>query len=137
MTKNSGQIQHQEERLDEIDKQFYITAGCLSVIFQRAERLFEIANTSKKRQIVSLILSNLQLDDEKLIFNLKEPFDKLVNLSKGSYGWRKNTANEPCDNDKLHSFIKIYESIKADLPKTQSQLNSIVKPDNISLLHFI
>jgi hypothetical protein len=49
--------------------------------------LFDIANTSEKHQIVSLILLNLQLDSEKLIFNLKEPFDKLVNLSKGSYGW--------------------------------------------------
>lgn len=32
-------------------------------------------------------LSNLQLDGKNLFFNLKEPFDKLMNLSKGSYGW--------------------------------------------------
>lgn len=44
---------------------------------------------SKRKEIIAKRkqLSNLQLDDEKLIFNLKEPFDKLVNLSKGSYGW--------------------------------------------------
>lgn len=79
--------QRQEERLDEADKQFYITIGYLLAIFQHAEKLFEIADVSEKRQIVSLILSNLQLDGKNLIFNLKEPFDKLVNLSKGSYGW--------------------------------------------------
>ena len=76
-----------EEKLDNADNNFYISVGYLLSIFQNAEKLFEVANTSEKRQIVSLILSNLQLDDEKLIFNLKEPFDKLVNLSKGSYGW--------------------------------------------------
>lgn len=53
------------------------------------------------------------------------------------FGWRNNTTIEPCDNKRLYSLIKIYESIKADLPKTQNQLNSIVKPNKISLLHFI
>ena len=80
-------IQRQEERLDEADKQFYITIGYLLAIFQHAEKIFKVADVNEKRQIVSLILSNLQLDDKNLIFNLKEPFDKLVNLSKGSYGW--------------------------------------------------
>lgn len=80
-------IQRQEERLDEADKQFYITIGYLLAIFQHTEKLFEVADVSEKRQIVSLMLSNLQLDSKNLIFNLKEPFDKLVNLSKGSYGW--------------------------------------------------
>lgn len=79
--------QRQEERLDEADKQFYITIGYLLAIFQHAEKLFEVADVSEKRQIVSLILSNLQLDGKNLFFNLKEPFDKLMNLSKGSYGW--------------------------------------------------
>lgn len=80
-------IQPQEERLDKADRRFYSTIDYLLVIFQRAEKLFEIADVSKKCQIVSLILSNLQLDGKNLIFNLKEPFDKLINLSKGSYGW--------------------------------------------------
>lgn len=80
-------IQRQEERLDEADRQFYITIGYLLVIFQYTEKIFEVADISEKRQIVSLILSNLQLDGENLFFNLKEPFGKFVNLSKGSYGW--------------------------------------------------
>ena len=80
-------IQPQEERSDKADRRFYITIGYLLEIFQRAEKLFEVADVSEKSQIVSLILSNLQLDGKNLIFNLKEPFDKLVSSSKGSYGW--------------------------------------------------
>ena len=81
------EIQCQEEWLDKADKQFYINIGYLLAIFQHAEKLFEVADVSEKHQIVSLILSNLQLDGKNPIFNLKEPFDKLINLSKGSYGW--------------------------------------------------
>lgn len=84
----SRDIQPQEEQLDKADRQFYITIGypcCQSS--STLKKIFEIADVSEKCQIVSLILSNLQLDGKNLIFNLKEPFDKLVSSSKGSYGW--------------------------------------------------
>ena len=64
-------LHRQEERLDEADKQFYITVGYLLAIFQHAERLFEVAEIDEKRQIIGLILSNLQLDDKKLHFQPK------------------------------------------------------------------
>lgn len=64
-------LHHQEERLDEADKQFYITVGYLLAIFQHAERLFEVAEIDEKRQIIGLILSNLQLDDKKTLFQSK------------------------------------------------------------------
>lgn len=41
-------IQPQEERLDKVDRRFYITIGYLPEIFQRAEKLFEIADVSEK-----------------------------------------------------------------------------------------
>ena len=106
-------------------------------IFLHAKKLFEVADVSEKCQIVSLILSNLQLDGKNLIFNLKEPFDKLVSSSKGSYGWRNNTTIEPCDNKELRSLIKVYEYIKADLSKTQRQLENINKPNTVLTLKLI
>ena len=77
-------LHRQEERLDEADKQFYITVGYLLAIFQHAERLFEVAEIDEKRQIIGLILSNLQLDDKKLSFNLKEPFATVLSHANGS-----------------------------------------------------
>lgn len=83
-------LHRQEERLDEADKQFYITVGYLLAIFQHAERLFEVAKIDEKRQIIGLLLSNLQLEDKKLTFNLKEPFATVLSHANGSLwlGWR-------------------------------------------------
>lgn len=126
-----------EEKLDNADNNFYISVGYLLAIFQHAEKIFEVADVSEKRQIVSLIFSNLQLDNKNLIFNLKEPFDKLVSSSKGSYGWRKNTTNEPCSNKELHSFIKIYEYIKVDLQNIKNSLIGINKSNEFKSLRFV
>jgi len=77
-------LRHEEERLDEADKQFYITAGYLLAIFQHAEKLFEVAEIDEKRQIIGLLLSNLQLDGKKLYFTLKEPFANVLSHANGS-----------------------------------------------------
>jgi hypothetical protein len=77
-------LRRQEETLDEADKQFYVTVGYLLAIFQHAEKVFEVAEVDEKRQIIGLLLSNLQLDDKKLTFNLKEPFASVLSLANGS-----------------------------------------------------
>ncbi|MFV0485446.1 MAG: recombinase family protein [Candidatus Saccharimonadales bacterium] len=77
-------LQRRESQLDQSDQQFYITAGYLLSIFEHAERLFKVAQIEEKRQIIGLLLSNLTLDGKKFSFNLKEPFDTLINMSKGS-----------------------------------------------------
>lgn len=86
-------LHRQEERLDEADKQFYITVGYLLAIFQHAERLFEVAEIDEKRQIIGLILSNLQLDDKKLSFNLKEPFATVLSHANGSLWLGRRDSN--------------------------------------------
>ena len=73
-----SEIQRREERLDKADQQFYVTAGYLLSIFVHAEKLFEVAQTDEKRQIIGLILSNLQLDGKKFTFTLKEPFASVL-----------------------------------------------------------
>ena len=96
-----SEIQRREERLDKADQQFYVTAGYLLSIFEHAEKLFEVAQTDEKRQIIGLILSNLQLDGKKFTFTLKEPFASVLSHANGSLwlGWRDSnprmTGPEP------------------------------------------
>lgn len=79
-----SEIQRREERLDKADQQFYVTAGYLLSIFEHAEKLFEVAQTDEKRQIIGLLLSNLQLDGKKFTFTLKEPFASVLSHANGS-----------------------------------------------------
>ena len=79
-----AEIQMREDQLDNADQNFYTTAGYLLAMFECSERLFEVASIDEKREIVSLLLSNLKLDGKNFTFNLKEPFATLISQSKGS-----------------------------------------------------
>ena len=109
-------LHRQEERLDEADKQFYITVGYLLAIFQHAERLFEVAEIDEKRQIIGLILSNLQLDDKKLSFNLKEPFATVLSHANGSLWLGFTILLEPIFSPNCN-FSHAVCRPKADLPR--------------------
>lgn len=66
------------------DKAFVIGASYILDVCSRAVELFE-AESSKveqKRYLIDFIVSNMKLDGEKLVFNLKEPFDAIAGLSK-------------------------------------------------------
>jgi len=49
-------------------------------ICSRAYELFEISKVEQKRQLINFVLSNLQLRGKTLEFELKKPFDVLVNI---------------------------------------------------------
>ena len=88
-------IRQQLEDHSKADKQFVITASYILDVASRASELFE-AESSKveqKRYLIDFVLSNLQLDGQKLIFNLKEPFDAIALMAKsGNWlrGWDSN-----------------------------------------------
>ena len=91
-------VRRQEQRLDEADKQFYVTAGYLLAIFQYAEKIFEAAEIEEKRQIIGLLLSNLQLDGKRLYFTLKEPFANVLSHANGSL-WLGMRDSNPRSRD--------------------------------------
>ena len=88
-------IRQQLEDHSKADKQFVLTASYILDVASRAGELFE-AESSKveqKRYLINLVLSNLQLKGEKLIFNLKEPFDAIALMSKSGNWLRRPDSN--------------------------------------------
>ena len=77
-------LQRQESHLDSADQNFYVTVGYLLELFKNAKTLYARANTDEKREILKLLLSNIELDGKNIIFTLKKPFDTLVSISNGS-----------------------------------------------------
>ncbi|KKQ52069.1 MAG: Recombinase [Parcubacteria group bacterium GW2011_GWD2_38_11] len=63
------------------DKNFYITANKILELSQRAWELFENSEPQEKTQLVSFLLQNLVLERRKLLFEVKTPFNGIVEYS--------------------------------------------------------
>ena len=68
------------KRVIEADESYSITLITLLNICSRAPELFESSKVEQKRQLINFLLSNLKLRGKTLEFELKKPFDALVNL---------------------------------------------------------
>ena len=68
------------KRVIEADENYLITLITLLNICYRAPELFESSKVEQKRQLINFLLSNLRLRGKTLEFELKKPFDVLVNL---------------------------------------------------------
>ena len=64
----------------EADENYSLTLISLLNICSRAPELFASSKVEQKRQLINFLLSNLKLRGKTLEFELKKPFDVLVNL---------------------------------------------------------
>lgn len=91
----------QKELLDDLkdhsagDKAFVIGASYLLDVCSRAVELFDAESTKveQKRYLIDFILSNVTLDGEKLQFNLKEPFEAVINIQKTGKWYPRQDSN--------------------------------------------
>lgn len=63
------------------DEACIITAKTVLDLAKRAKEIFLSSNVVEKRQLLSFVFSNLQLDHDKLLVELREPFSMIVNLN--------------------------------------------------------
>ena len=68
------------KRVIEADENYSITLISLLDICSRAPELFESSKVEQKRKLINFLLSNLKLRGKTLEFELKKPFDVLINL---------------------------------------------------------
>lgn len=79
-----SRVKQQIERLEEADKSFYVTASYLLQLFKHGEKIFEVASIEEKRELLKLVLSNLELKDKTVRFTPNEPFATVLKLSERS-----------------------------------------------------
>lgn len=79
-----SRIKQQIERLEEADKSFYVTASYLLQLFKHGEKIFEVASIEEKRELLKLVLSNLELKGKTVRFTPNEPFATVLKLSERS-----------------------------------------------------
>jgi site-specific DNA recombinase len=68
----------------EADEEYYITIGLLLGVAQRASELFDSSEPNEKRAIINFLLQNCQLDGKNLKFELKTPFDRVLEANSRS-----------------------------------------------------
>ena len=68
------------KRITEADENYSITLITLLNLCSRAPELFESSKVEQKRKLINFLLSNLRLKGKTLEFELRKPFDVLVNL---------------------------------------------------------
>lgn len=85
-----ARIDGQLARLEDADQNFYTTASYLLQLFKHGDKIFEVANDEEKRQIISIVLSNLSLKGKTVRFTPNEPFATVLKLTESSIwqGWR-------------------------------------------------
>ena len=68
------------QKYDIADENYYITVNTVLNVAQRASEIFECSETNEKRQLLNFLLQNLKLKEKTLQFELKKPFNYIVNL---------------------------------------------------------
>ncbi|CAN5664700.1 hypothetical protein BH23PAT2_BH23PAT2_00480 [soil metagenome] len=80
------QLDEQLVSLTHNDKSFMLTSSYLLEIATKAPQLFKSSKAALKSKLLRFLLSNLVIQDKKLVFNLKAPFDVIARCSK-SQNW--------------------------------------------------
>jgi site-specific DNA recombinase len=93
LKREQSDILMQLEDHSEGDKQFLINASYILELANRAGELFESSEVSQKRQLIEMVLSNLKLEGEKLVYNLKAPFDAIAECSQNDSWLRRPDSN--------------------------------------------
>ena len=94
--KTQSELQDKMNKLQKADEEYYITCGYLLKLASKAGELFESSEPDEKREILKLLLRNCTLDGTSVCYDLKKPFDTLLNVgSRHIWLPRVDSNHEP------------------------------------------
>jgi site-specific DNA recombinase len=80
-TDKQADIQQQMQEHNKANNTIYITASLVLDLAKRAWEIFESSETPEKRAFINFLLQNCNLNDKNLEYNLKEPFNTILQHS--------------------------------------------------------
>ena len=81
LKERQGQINAELKILNDADEQFGTTLTSLISLASKAYDIFESSKIEQKRQLINFMFSNLRMNGAKLLFDLKQPFNLMVDLN--------------------------------------------------------
>lgn len=88
-----AEINEKMQQYTDADESFYLTANMVLNLAKRALEIFQSSEITEKRQLLNFLLQNCRLEGKKLIFELKTPFDTVLQASKCSNLLRGQDSN--------------------------------------------
>lgn len=87
-----GSINHDDinirlSTLQEAENNYYIAAKHILAVTSKAHELFMGSEVEEKRQLIKLVLSNLRIEGENVLYEAQKPFD-LILQNADSKLWR-------------------------------------------------
>lgn len=73
--------------LQEAEDNYYVTAKYVLELTKHAYELFISSEVEERRQLVTLVLQNIRLSGENIVYNVQKPFDDIRNASDRNL-WR-------------------------------------------------
>lgn len=77
-------IKERIDNLDRADREYYMTTARLVEIGSRSFDIFSRSKPMEKRAIINFVLSNVAIDDEKLRYEAKYPFNEVLKYAPHS-----------------------------------------------------
>lgn len=74
------------KQLSKVDDEYYLQVTYLVEIAKRAGELFRSSIAEEKRQLLALVLSNLQIKGKKVLYSVQKPFDTILDCAN-SLSW--------------------------------------------------
>lgn len=86
------------EEYTRADENYHITASTVFSLANRALEIFQSSEANEKRQILNFLLQNCRLSGKKLSFELRSPFDTILEVAHHPTGLRGRDSNpQPID----------------------------------------
>lgn len=86
-------LEEKMARYTQADEKFYLTANTVLNLAQKAYEVFKSSEIEEKRQLLNFLLQNPKLQGKKLLFELKTPFDTVLQANKCSSLLRGQDSN--------------------------------------------
>jgi len=87
LREKQNQINAELKIHNDADEKFAVTLTSLISLASKAYEIFESSKIEENRQLIAFMVLNLRINGEKLLFDLKQPFNLMTNLQSHQM-WR-------------------------------------------------
>jgi site-specific DNA recombinase len=78
LSKAHKSLRNKRENIELVNDDYYMTVNHLLTLSKNAPKLFATANPEQKRNLINIVLSNLELKGDQLLSKYKKPFDSMA-----------------------------------------------------------
>ncbi len=89
-------ITQKMEEYTQADENYHIIANAVFSLANRAQEIFESSESNEKRQLLNLLIQNCRLSGKKLVFDVRSPFNTILETAHQPLGFRRAEGVRAC-----------------------------------------